>query len=481
MSEKIVLNPQLNFIDGQRLSPDSELGGWLCNPNTGERLQPQRASSPAQIERALAAAARVHESGTWAARADRAELMEQIAAELEKRIEDMAQQEALTTGVVITLTRLLMQIAPLTFRQAAAQLRSGWTRSTLPGPHGAVEVLRQPWGAAALIAPWNAPGPIAAHKTANALAAGCPAILKPSEFAPATCNLIADAIEAVGLPPGVFQLVHGGAEVGAALVHDSRIRAVSFTGGLNGGRAVAAACAHDFKPAQLELGGNNPMVILEDADVELAAQAVVYGLITLNGQWCRALGRLLVHESLAHLLLNRVLTLLADVQIGDARAPESAMGPLIHAGHLRHVQGQIAALLEKGGTAHSTTPLPALPGYFLAPTLITGCAPQDTLDEIFGPVAVMHSFATDSEALALANQTPFGLAGYVFSRDEARALRLGRQIRSGGVKINGIGLVGLHPLAPRPAWGLSGFGEEGTEETFRFFCGTRVVGVAARS
>jgi phenylacetaldehyde dehydrogenase len=139
------------------------------------------------------------------------------------------------------------------------------------------------------------------------------------------------------------------------------------------------------------------------------------------------------------------------------------------------------ALLAKGGTAHSTTPLPDLTGYFLAPTLITGCQPDDTLDEIFGCVAVVHAFKTEDEALALANQTPFGLAGYVFSRDEVRAMAMARQVRSGGVKVNGIGLVGLHPMAPRPAWGLSGFGEEGTEETFRFFCGTRVVGIAGRN
>jgi phenylacetaldehyde dehydrogenase len=153
------------------------------------------------------------------------------------------------------------------------------------------------------------------------------------------------------------------------------------------------------------------------------------------------------------------------------------MGPLIHAGHRDHVMAAAEALIRKGGTAHRSTPLPELPGFFVAPTLITGCRSEDALDEIFGPVATVHEFETEGEALALANHAPFGLAGYVFSRDEARALAFARKMRAGGVKVNGISLRGLHPLAPRAAWGLSGMGEEGTVETLRFFCGTRVVGV----
>ena len=472
----------IDFIDGERAVPSILLNDWICNPNIGERLQQQRATPPDQIERALAAADRAFPAWSRSPVETRLAAMEAMAAHMESRLAEVAELESSTTGVTIRLTCFVGVICHLAFRAAAGVLRERAAGpGTLPGKRGAVEVLRLPLGPAALIVPWNAPAPLAAHKVANALAAGCSAILKPSEAAPLACDLLAGAAEAAGLPPGVFQIVHGGGDVGARLVGDPRIKAVSFTGGLRGGRAVAAACAPDFKPAQLELGGNNPMIVRADADLDLAAQGVVDGLITLNGQWCRALGRLLVHTAIKAPLLERVWERLANVRLTDALSPEADMGPIVHAAHLGLLRRQIAELAARGGVAVSTTPLPDLPGFFLAPTLIDGCRPEDTLEEIFGPVAAIHTFETDAGAIGLANQAPYGLAGYVFGADEARAREIGREIRAGDIKINGVSLVGLHPLAPRPAWGLSGIGVEGTRETFDFFRGTRTVGVAGGS
>ena len=470
----------IDFIDSTRAVPSILHEDWICNPNTGECLQQQRATAPGELERALAAAERAFPAWSRSPVETRLAAMEAMAAHMESRLAEIAELESSTTGVTIRFTRFVSVICHLAFRAAAGVLRERVAGSgTLPGKRGVVEVLRRPWGPAALIVPWNAPAPLAAHKVANALAAGCSAILKPSEAAPLACDLLADAAEAAGLPPGVFQIVHGGGDVGARLVGDSRIKAVSFTGGLRGGRAVAAACAPDFNPAQLELGGNNPMIVRADADLDLAAQGVVDGLITLNGQWCRALGRLLAHASIKAPLMERVWARLANVRLTDSLSPEADMGPIIHAAHLALLRRQIADLVARGGVATSTTPLPDLPGFFLAPTLIDGCRPEDTLEEVFGPVAAVHTFDTDAEAIGLANQAPYGLAGYVFSADEARAREIGREIRAGDIKINGVSLVGLHPLAPRPAWGLSGIGAEGTRETFDFFQGTRTVGVAA--
>lgn len=466
----------MDLIDGERQQPALRLGRTLHDPNSAEPIQEMRASSPEAVEKALAAAQRVYQAGDWSGLSpeERAAWMEKIAAAAEAHLEEIARLDAYTTGAIIRFTRMVAMIVKIAFIAAAGQARSGWQQGTM----GPVEVLRPPWGPAALIVPWNAPSGLAAHKIANALAAGCPAILKPSEFAPHSVNVIAEIIAAAGLPSGVFQLLHGAGEVGAQLVSDPRIRAVSFTGGLQGGRAVAAACAPDFKPAQLELGGNNALIAFEDADLDAVAQGVVNGLTTLNGQWCRALGRLLLHESIAGAALERALEALAEVKIGHSLAEDSDMGPLIHAGHLKAVSGAAQALAARGGTLHRSTPLPAdLGGYFHAPTLITGCDPADTLEEIFGPVAAVHSFRTEAEAVALANQPPYGLGGYVFGADAERALRVARQMHTGEVKINGVQLMSINPMAPRPAWGLSGMGEEGTAETFRFFCGTRVVGI----
>jgi acyl-CoA reductase-like NAD-dependent aldehyde dehydrogenase len=470
-----------DYIDGERIAPTVPLNAWVTNPNTGEKIAPQMATSPENVERALSVAQRLHESGEWANTPPekRADILDAAAGHLMGLVPLIAGVESVNTGIVFSTTSFVNAIVWLAFKAAAGVLRSGYTLSKAPGPHGEVEILRKPLGVAVAIVPWNSPAALAAHKVANALAAGCPVILKPTEWAPYSCLLLADGLEAAGLPKGLFQIVNGGAQVGNQLVSDKRVRAVSFTGGLQGGRAVAAACAGDFKSLQLELGGNNAMVVLPDADVEKVAEGIVAGLTTLNGQWCRALGRLIVHESIADKVLEAALRKLSGVKIGDAYSTETQMGPLANPAHHGRIVDAVNELVARGGTAHPSAPAPAT-GCYLSPTLITGLAPEQSLEEVFGPVATVHTFATDAEAVKLANQTPYGLGGYVFSADEAHALEIARQMNTGGVKVNGVSLLELNVDAPRPAWGLSGFGEEGTLETFDVFCGKSVVGVAGK-
>ncbi len=318
---------------------------------------------------------------------------------------------------------------------------------------------------------------MAAHKVANALAAGCPAIVKPSELAPRGTELLAAAIAKSlaeqGVSPGVFQLVHGDARAGARLAGNPLIRAVSFTGGLAGGRAVAAACAHDIKPVQLELGGNNPLIALPDAAAEDVARAAVDLLTTLNGQWCRALGRLILPASQAPQILHAIGERLAALRVGPPLDPDTDLGPLVHS---RHRAAVAAARDGLGGRILAPTPVPAR-GNYLAPALVTGADPARTTEEIFGPVAAVHTYTSVDEALALANGTAYGLEGYVFGADEQAALAVARRVRCGEVKVNGSSIMSLHLFTPRPAWGLSGYGEEGTAETLRFFTNPRVVGV----
>jgi phenylacetaldehyde dehydrogenase len=176
-------------------------------------------------------------------------------------------------------------------------------------------------------------------------------------------------------------------------------------------------------------------------------------------------------------LMAAVLEKFSQLVIGDSLSAESQMGPIVHSGNLSMLKGRIAEYEAKGGKAHSSSSLPDLPGNFLAPTLITGVSSTDAQEEIFGPVATVHRAADDAEALALANGTPFGLEGYVFAGDEERGMALARQVRAGGVKVNGSTMLSLNLMAPRPAWGLSGLGVEGTTETFDFFTNPRVVGV----
>jgi phenylacetaldehyde dehydrogenase len=473
------VNELRNFIDNAWVAPDQSLPGVLCDSNTGEELSSQKGSSARQVDAALDCARRAYLSESWSGlpAEQRASKLEQVAERLAELAPELARQDSLQTGVVISSTEKVAFICAAAFRAAAGLLRETPVSRPLPGPHGELLLERLPLGVAALIAPWNAPSGIACHKLASALAAGCPAILKPSEWAPGSAQLIAAAVADADLPAGVFQLLHGAALTGSALVEDERVAAVSFTGGLQGGRAVAHACAEGIKPVQLELGGNNPLLVLEDANLDTAADGVVTALTTLNGQWCRALGLLLVHESVQAELLEKIAGRMRCLVMGNSLSAESDMGPLAHAAHREHVLAQIDQYRAQGAGAIRYGELPELGGWFVQPTLVTGLAPEQTLEEVFGPVAALHSFGDDEEALALANQTPYGLAAYVFG-DEEHGWEVARGIRAGNTKINGVSMLNLNPQAPRPAWGLSGLGEEGTRETMEFFRGHRLIGTA---
>jgi acyl-CoA reductase-like NAD-dependent aldehyde dehydrogenase len=453
-----------------------------CDANTREPLQAQVSASASHVEAALDSAHNCHARGDWEADPlARAQALDDIGAYLSDpaRLEAIALADALTTGVVIGVSRRLTAMIPYLFTGAAQVIRDGDLSRVSDSAYGPLIYTRKPWGPALLISPWNGPTPIGGHKLASALAAGAPALVKPSVWTPHSALMMFEAIDAVSLPRGAASLLMGDRHVIAPLLSDSRIKAVSFTGGLGGGRAVARACADDFKPTQLELGGNNALVVLEGADLEAAATGIVFGLVNLNGQWCRALGRVIVARGLKSKLLDLVLDKLSRVRLGNSLSPDSQMGPQAHVRQYEDVLAAIESLKAKGGNPLSPTPLPREAGYFIAPTLIDGCEPEHTSHETFGPVAAIHSFDIEAQALALANDPPFGLAGYVYGPQE-RAMAFGQRMRTGGVKVNGYSLMAIDGDLPRGAWALSGLGEEGRRETVQFFTGASVVGVSTQ-
>lgn len=472
----------LNYIDGQVDTPLLLRNSSLINPNSLEPMQEQLSCSEEQVERALASADTAYQAGEWenTSADQRADILDEIAVRLsdEHLAESIARADALTTGAVISVTRTMAKLAPLSFKAAAQFLREDKLEKRLPGKIGEVEYFRRPWGPALLVSPWNGPTAIGSHKIASALAAGAPCIAKPSEWAPHSAIVMAGVIDELGLPRGTFQLTCGNRIAAGAMVGDPRIKSISFTGGTAGGRAISHACSDSFKPLQLELGGNNPLLVFADADLDKAAKGIAFGLSNLNAQWCRALGRVIVHRSVKEELLERVALEFANIVLGHSLDPDATMGPQIHAQQYQSILGELERLELAGGRLIRNTVMPELPGYFIPPTLVDGCEPHHTTEEIFGPVASVHSFDTDDEALALANGTDYGLAAYVYSEDENKAFQVSRQLRTGGVKINGYNLLSLSPAAPRGAWGLSGLGEEGTAHTIEFFTGSRVVGVA---
>jgi phenylacetaldehyde dehydrogenase len=453
---------------------------WIEHASTGERVQHQLATDEAGVERAIVAASELHLSGDWQATTaeGRADHLDAMANELERLVPEVAANESATTGAILPVTTMLGFILHGAFRLAAMQLRSGLLSRRMEGPAGLdIEVDRLGWGPALLLCPWNAPAPMAAHKAASALAAGCPVLIKPPELAPHGSESIGAAAMAAGLPPGLVQILHGGPEVAGALLNDTRVRAVSFTGGIVGGRAVAHACAEGLKPAQLELGGHSPLIVLDDADPAIVAEAVVGLLTMLNGQWCRALGRLLLPASRATEYLDATLAALSAVQIGDPFAADVAMGPIVSSEHLAHLQGRVAQFASAGARVFAPATLPDAPGNWMSPTLVDGIDPANSAEEMFGPMAAVHTYSTLDDAVALANGTEYGLEAYVVGADVEAAMRVARRVRAGGVKVNGVSPMSLNLMAPRPAFGISGIAEEGTAETILFFAGNRVVGV----
>ncbi|TKB46075.1 aldehyde dehydrogenase family protein [Thalassotalea mangrovi] len=476
----MTLPKALNYIDQQWQTPADTGRDTLHDANTGELLGYQAMSSSEQVNAAIACAKSAFNAGYWSELSyhHRAGYLLKIADALSLKAESIAELDAVQTGVVISFTRQFAQVCSLAFIAAANLLKELPEQQHLKGEHDNDIILeRLPLGVAAIIAPWNAPSGIACHKIASALAAGCPVIFKPSEWAAGSAQLIAEAISEAELPEGVFQLVHGGAEVGAMLSNHPAVSAVSFTGGAQGGKAVGQSCGAQIKPAQLELGGNNALLVMADADLDKAAQGVVNGLVTMNAQWCRALGRLICDASIEQALLSKVADLLANIQLGNSCGTESHMGPLVHNGHLNYIKNRVAHYQNLGGQLLQVTPMPNLNGWFYPPTLITGLDSTQTLEETFGPVATVHTFDQESQAIAMANETDYGLAAYVFA-EPSTAWRMAKKIRAGVVKINDVSLFALRPDLPRAAWGKSGLGDEGVKETFEFFRGTRVVGIA---
>lgn len=328
-------------------------------------------------------------------------------------------------------------------------------------------VQRMPAGPAAVITPWNAPFMLSTWKTAPALAAGCTVVLKPAEWSPLSCSLLADLAHQAGLPPGVLNVVQGiGEEAGAALVAHPLIRRVSFTGSPETARSIGAAAAHNIVPFSAELGGKNPLIVFADSDLDAAARKAA-GQYDDSGQVCLAGTRLLVEASVADEFRTRFDAATDEQVLGDPRDDATTMSPLIHPDHLARVAGFVERAradgqrVVRGGRRAD--------GLLYEPTLIepTSNDAEIVQREVFGPVLTLQSFADEDEAIALANSTEYGLAAIVYTSDADRAERVGRAVRAGTVWVNTFLVRDL--TAPFGGIGISGIGREGGDSALDFY------------
>ena len=447
------------FVGGEWVAPGSADVIELVNPATEEVMGHVPDGSGADVDRAVTAARSAFEG--WAATpvAERAGFVEAMHAVLVSRLSEIGLLVADEVGCPLPFATLVQVGGPLMVMGSLAEVAR-----TFPFEEevGLSLVVREPVGVVAAITPWNYPLLQVVQKVAAALAAGCTIVLKPSELAPLTAFALADAAAEVGLPPGVLNLVTGRGGVGEAVVGHPDVDLVSFTGSSAVGARVAARAAGALKRVVLELGGKSANVVLDDADLEEAVQAGVRQCFMNAGQTCVAWSRMIVPRHLEKEAAELAADVAAAYVLGDPLAADTTMGPVITA----HQRGRIRAAIEAGvgegaalvaGGAETPAGLPR--GFFVRPTVFAGATNHMAIarDEIFGPVIALIPHDGDDDAVALANDSPYGLHGAVFSADRERALAVARRLRTGMVGVNG---GGFDALAPWGGYKQSGLGRE---------------------
>jgi len=466
-------------VDGVSVSPDHYINGErIASSRTFEDRSPldwtwkladvARASS---VEADLAVSAAEAAFAAWAARSveERGGFLDRLAELIDRDVEpiahveclDMAMlEESLKHRVIARGARNFRAYADLARHYEPRRWSSNGTYNT---------VLRMPAGPTVVITPWNAPFMLSTWKCAPALAAGNTVILKPAEWSPLSCSLLMDLVDEAQFPPGVFNVVQGyGNEVGAALVGDPRVRRISFTGSPETGRSIGEAAAKNLVPFTAELGGKGPFIVFADADLDAAAEkaAVMYDDA---GQVCLAGTRLLVEASVRDAFVERFDVAAKRHVLGDSRAPETTISPLIHPEHLARVEGFVTRAKANGDRVLFGGERRSGDGLWYEPTLIEPKSNDAEIvqREVFGPVLTLQSFTDETEAAELANSTPYGLSAIVYTSSEARSERLGATLRAGTIWVNCFLVRDLG--APFGGTGLSGIGREGGDYALDFY------------
>lgn len=449
----------VDAADGARLES--------VNPATGETWASFPAAGTADVDRAVRAAHRAMTEGPWAklTATQRGKLIRRLGDLVAEQADTMAQVETTDTGKLLRETRGQIKYVAEYYYYFAG-LADKIEGATLPidKPDMLVMTLREPIGVVAAIIPWNSQLFLTAGKLGPALAAGNAAVIKASEHGPASLLEFAQLIEQAGIPPGVVNVITGlGDPCGKALTSHPLVARIAFTGGPETARHVIRNSAHNFAHVTLELGGKSPVIAFADADLDNAVNSVVAGIFGASGQSCVAGSRLLVEDGMYEPLVGRIAARAKTIKIGDPLDPATEMGPLCTRGQFDRIQEVVAKTVAEGGrlVLGGARPAHLNRGWFFGPTIIdcpSGRLPSAE-QELFGPVLSVLRFEGEDEAVRLANDTGYGLAAGVFSRDGAKALRVMKRLRAGIVWVNTYRAVS--PMAPFGGYGLSGYGREG--------------------
>lgn len=435
--------------------------------------------SATDIDRAAKAAAAAFPEWRDLPAKERRKILLNVAEGIEKRAQDIALCECWDTGQTWKFMSKAALRGAENFRFFAEQVNGSRDGQHLPSPTLTNITTRVPIGPVGVITPWNTPFMLSTWKIAPALAAGCTVVHKPAELSPLSARLLVEIAEEAGLPPGVLNTVNGfGEEAGKALCEHPLLRAIAFVGETTTGSLVMKQGADTLKRVHLELGGKNPVIVFDDADLDRALDAVIFMIYSINGERCTSSSRLIIHESIKETFEKKLIERINNIKVGHPLDPQTEIGPLIGEEHFNKVKSYFEIAVDEGATVAAGGETLDSDGYFVKPTLFTGAnnSMRIAQEEIFGPVLTSIGFQTEEQALEIANDTPYGLTAYLWTNDLTRSLRVTNQLEAGMIWVNSENVRHL----PTPFGGVksSGVGRDGGDWSFEFYMEQKHIGFA---